>query len=108
MYAVICMLSDVWHRTDEMDGVRREECVMAGGNLVPDVPDVVGMPWDLAKGLLNEAHIRYNSVITYPTKSFFPLEDNGYYVVRQRGSDDGVLEITLAARLLKEVSGNGL
>lgn len=72
------------------------------------VPDVVGMPLDLAKNLLNEAHIRYNSVITYPTKSFFPLEDNGYYVVRQKLSDGGVLEITLAARLLKEVSGNGL
>lgn len=90
-------------------GVRREDSVMdsveAGGSLAPDV---VGMPWDLAKGLLNEAHIRYNSVITYPTKVFFPLEDNGYYVVRQRCSDDGLLEITLAARLLKEVSGNGL
>lgn len=72
------------------------------------VPDVVGMPLDLAKNLLNEAHIRYNSVITYPTKSFFTLEDNGYYVVRQKLSDGGVLEITLAARLLKEVSGNGL
>ena len=72
------------------------------------VPDVVGLPWDLAKGLLNEAHIMYNSVITYPTKNFFPLEDNGYYVIRQRCHDDGILEITLAARLLKEVSGNGL
>lgn len=72
------------------------------------VPDVVGLPWDLAKGLLNEAHIMYNSVITYPTKSFFPLEDNGYYVIRQRCHDDGILEITLAARLLKEVYGNGL
>ena len=72
------------------------------------VPDVVGLPWDLAKGLLNEAHIMYNSVITYPTKSFFTLEDNGYYVIRQRCHDDGILEITLAARLLKEVYGNGL
>ena len=78
---------------------------MSEGSLVPDV---VGMPLDLAKNLLNEAHIRYNSVITYPTKSFFTLEDNGYYVVRQKLSDGGVLEITLAARLLKEVSGNGL
>ena len=45
-------------------------CAMSEGSLVPDV---VGLPWDLAKGLLNEAHIMYNSVITYPTKSFFPL-----------------------------------
>ena len=72
------------------------------------VPDVVGLPWDLAKGLLNEAHIMYNSVITYPTKNFFALEENGYYVVRQKLLGDGILEITLAARLLKEVSGNGL
>ena len=80
-------------------------CAMSEGSLVPDV---VGLPWDLAKGLLNEAHIMYNSVITYPTKSFFSLEDNGYYVIRQKLLGDGVLEITLAARLLKEVSGNGL
>ena len=72
------------------------------------MPDIIGMPWELAKDLLNQANIRYNSVITYPTKSFFPLEDNGYYVIRQKRLGDGVLEITLAARLLKEVSGNGL
>ena len=35
-------------------------CAMSEGSLVPDV---VGLPWDLAKGLLNEAHIMYNSVI---------------------------------------------
>lgn len=72
------------------------------------VPDVVGMPWDFAKGLLCEADIRYNAVITSPSKSHFPLEDEGYYVIRQRCMPDGVWEITLAARLLKEVSRNGL
>ena len=72
------------------------------------MPDIIGMPWELAKDLLNQANIRYNSVITYPTKNFFPLEDNGYYVIRQKLLGDGILEITLAARLLKEVSGNGL
>ncbi len=72
------------------------------------LPDVVGLPWDLARGLLNETDIRYNSVITRPTKSFFSLEEDEYYVIRQRCLEDGVLEITLAARLLKEVSGNGL
>lgn len=72
------------------------------------MPDVVGMSWDLAKGLLKEADIRYNSVISCPTKSFFALEDDEYYVIRQRCLEGGVLEITLAARLLKEVSSNGL
>ena len=72
------------------------------------MPDIVGMPWDLAKNLLNKAEIMYNSVISCPTKSFFPLKDNGYYVIRQRNLDDGELEVTLAARLLKEVSSNGL
>ena len=72
------------------------------------MPDIVGMPWDLARDLLNNANIRYNSVITYPTKSFFPLKDNGYYVIKQKYLDDGELVVTLAARLLKEVSGNGL
>lgn len=72
------------------------------------MPDIIGMPWELAKDLLNQANIRYNSVITYPTKSFFPLKDNGYYVIKQKYLDDGELVVTLAARLLKEVSGNGL
>ena len=72
------------------------------------MPDIIGMPWELAKDLLNQANIRYNSVITYPTKSFFPLKDNGYYVIKQKYLDDGELVVTLAARLLKELSGNGL
>lgn len=72
------------------------------------MPDIIGMPWELAKDLLNHANIRYNSVITYPTKSFFPLKDNGYYVIKQKYLDDGELVVTLAARLLKEVSSNGL
>lgn len=72
------------------------------------MPDIIGMPWKLAKDLLNQANIRYNSVITYPTKSFFPLKDNGYYVIKQKYLDDGELVVTLAARLLKEVYSNGL
>ena len=72
------------------------------------MPDIIGMPWELAKDLLNQANIRYNSVITYPTKSFFPLKDNGYYVIKQKYLDDGELVVTLAARLLKEGSSNGL
>lgn len=72
------------------------------------MPDIIGMPWELAKDLLNQANIRYNSVITYPTKSFFSLKDNGYYVIKQKYLDDGELVVTLAARLLKEVFSNGL
>ena len=72
------------------------------------MPDIIGMPWELAKDLLNQANIRYNSVITYPTKSFFPLKDNGHYVIKQKYLDDGELVVTLAARLLKEVYSNGL
>ena len=72
------------------------------------MPDIIGMPWELAKDLLNQANIRYNSVITYPTKSFFRLKDNGYYVIKQKYLDDGELVVTLAARLLKEVYSNGL
>ena len=72
------------------------------------MPDIIGMPWELARDLLNQASIRYNSVITYPTKSFFPLKDNGYYVIKQKYLDDGELVVILAARLLKEVSSNGL
>lgn len=70
--------------------------------------DVVGRSWDLAKVLLNEANIRYNVTVTRPTKDFFKLEPEGYYVIRQRQLSDGTLDIRIAARLLKEVSSNGL
>lgn len=69
--------------------------------------DVTGMSWDLARGLLNEAHLRYNVIMTHPTRDFFKLEPDCCYVVRQRMVSDE-LEITLAARLQKEVSRNGL
>ena len=72
------------------------------------MPDVIGMPWDFAKCLLYKSNIRYNAVKTYPTKDFFPLEEDGYYVIRQKCLKDDIWEITLAARLLKEVSRNGL
>lgn len=70
--------------------------------------DVVGRPWYLAKTLLNDAHIMYNVTVTRPTKDFFKLEPEGYYVIRQRQLSDGTLDIRIAARLLKEVSSNGL
>ncbi|MCR5175280.1 MAG: aliphatic sulfonate ABC transporter [Anaerovibrio sp.] len=70
--------------------------------------DVVGRPWDLAKTLLNNANIRYNVSVTHPTKDFFPLDTDQYYVIRQRRLDDGTFDIRLAARLLKEVACNGL
>ena len=65
--------------------------------------DVVGRSWDLAKVLLNEANIRYNVTVTRPTKDFFKLETEGYYVIRQQRLPDGTLDIRIAARLLKEV-----
>jgi hypothetical protein len=65
--------------------------------------DVVGRSWDLAKVLLNEANIRYNVKVTRPTKDFFKLETEGYYVIRQQSLPDGTLDIRIAARLLKEV-----
>lgn len=65
--------------------------------------DVVGRSWDLAKVLLNEANIRYNVTVTRPTKDFFKLEPEGYYVIRQQRLSDGTLDIRIAAKLLKEV-----
>ncbi|WP_297964197.1 aliphatic sulfonate ABC transporter [uncultured Anaerovibrio sp.] len=65
--------------------------------------DVVGRSWDLAKVLLNEANIRYNVTVTRPTKDFFKLEPEGYYVIRQQRLPDGTLDIRIAAKLLKEV-----
>ncbi|MBP3232234.1 aliphatic sulfonate ABC transporter [Anaerovibrio sp.] len=70
--------------------------------------DFVGRPWHFVKALLNDTNIRYNVTVTHPTKDFFKLEPDDYYVVRQRVLDDGTVDIKLAARLLKEVSSNGV
>ena len=63
----------------------------------------VGRPWRVIKDLLNDAKVVHNISMSKPTKDFFPLAEEELYVIRQRWSDEGILEITLAARLKSSI-----
>lgn len=64
---------------------------------------IVGRPWRVIKDLLNDAKVVYNISMSEPTKDFFPLAKEELYVIRQRWSENGTLEITLAARLKSSI-----
>lgn len=69
--------------------------------------DVIGRPMEEAQRLLQEAHIQYVLKRSRPARDFFKIDEDSLYVIRQRYIDD-VLQLTLAARLRKEVSQVGL
>ncbi len=66
--------------------------------------DVVGRPWPEAQQLLQAAGINYNTDISRPARSFFKVDEGCLYVIRQKQIEHGALQLTLAARLRKEVS----
>ena len=66
--------------------------------------DVIGRPLAEAEALLQAAQINYNTEISRPSRSFFKVDEGCLYVIRQRQREDGVLQLTLAARLRMEVS----
>ena len=63
--------------------------------------DVIGRPLAEAEALLQAAQINYNTEISRPSRSFFKVDEGCLYVIRQRQREDGVLQLTLAARLRK-------
>lgn len=65
--------------------------------------DVTGRPVEEAQRLLEKAHIQYVLKRSRPVRDFFKIDEDRLYVIRQRYIDD-VLQLTLAARLRKEVS----
>ena len=66
-------------------------------------PDVAGYSWDEAADILAKAGIAYTTVISRPTRSFFSLEAECFYVLRQKQLEDGSLQIVLAARVRRAV-----
>jgi hypothetical protein len=70
--------------------------------------DVVGRPLAEAECLLQAAHIDYVLKRSRPVRDFFKIDEQKLYVVRQRFTGDGILQLMLAAKLRKEVSQDGL
>lgn len=68
------------------------------------MPDVLGRPFKEAEAILNSAGIKYVFEYSRPTSSFFTLDEDNYYVIRQKVLDDGRLMLTLSMKLRKEVS----
>lgn len=64
-------------------------------------PDILGLPWDEAEGMLLKSGAAYRVDMTRPTKDFFETNDKLPYVVRVKFDTDGILKITLANRLAK-------
>ena len=62
------------------------------------VLDVAALPWKEAKARLREANVSYTTERTRPTRDFFPVDEDRWYVIRQREGADGKLLLTLAAK----------
>ena len=62
------------------------------------VPDVAALPWKVAEARLREANVSYTTERTRPTRDFFPVDEDRWYVIRQREGADGKLLLTLAAK----------
>ena len=68
------------------------------------IPDVAALPWKEAEARLREANVSYTTERTRPTRDFFSVDEDRWYVIRQREGADGKLLITLAAKQIpKEV-----
>lgn len=64
--------------------------------------DTVGQNLSDVVSFLLERNIAYRIEYTKPTRDFFAVDETELYVVRQRETD-GVLILTAAAKLRKEV-----
>lgn len=65
--------------------------------------DTIGLPLEEAVWLLQQANLAYRIEWTYPTRNFFPVDRNFTYVIRQRLGEDGAVELTIVAKMRKEV-----
>ena len=61
--------------------------------------DVVGLPWSEAEAVLNESDIQFSLKRLRPERDFFHIDESSLYVVRCVRLSDGVLELTLAAKI---------
>lgn len=61
--------------------------------------DAVALPLEAVKAQLAADNIAHNIVLTRPSRNFFALAGETLYVVRQQNGPDGVLQLTVAAKM---------
>ena len=72
-----------------------------------DSSSLIGMPWQLAKSLLQAAHIPFKVIIGDNFNRFFDIASEGYYVARITACDD-MLHIILYRPMVASDFGHTL
>ncbi|HWR39710.1 MAG TPA: hypothetical protein VN611_09420 [Patescibacteria group bacterium] len=65
--------------------------------------DLVGQPLTDALEQIHAAGIPYRVELTSPTRSMFVLDDQLRYIIRQQLDAEGILHLSVAAKMGKEV-----
>lgn len=65
--------------------------------------DTVGLPLKDVIIKLDNDGCKYTVERTYPTRDYFPIDEEMLYVVRQKQQEDGSLTLVVAATMRKEV-----
>lgn len=68
----------------------------------------VGLPAIDVIERLNANNIKFKIDYTVPIKGYFKVDPGKLYIIRVRELESGILELTAAAKMRKEVSENGL
>jgi hypothetical protein len=66
--------------------------------------ETVGMPLEDAKEALTARNIAFTATVTRPSRHYFPLEENVFYVVRDTKGEDGRRHLLVAAKMGKAPS----
>lgn len=70
--------------------------------------DMVAKPLSAVLAELDSFQTPYRTVMTVPSRRTFPLVEDQLYVIRQQLMDDGVWQLTVAAKMGKERSAGKL
>lgn len=65
--------------------------------------DTVGLPLKEVIIQLDNEGCKYTIERTYPTRDYFPIDEEMLYVVREQQQEDGSLKLVVAATMRKEV-----
>lgn len=67
--------------------------------------EYVGLPAVEAIERLNSRNIRFSVKYTVPIKGYFKVDPDMLYIIRTRELENGVLELTAAAKMRKNPKG---
>lgn len=65
--------------------------------------ELVGRPLPEALSELQKSGKRFIVGYTHPTRDVFKVDQDQIYIIRERTDEDGVVHLTAAAKLRKEV-----